>query len=635
MTTKNLSVDEALAEAHLPALLMAMAHLTGDLALLGEEARAVYEPDAEPQEGGYSPALQAKIRARAKAAYEAHKAGAALPPPPSRETFHRMMSYVAGADVPERYVDFLLDEMQIGLIDTKTPHWEGLENRAKDMHVVVIGAGMSGLLTAFRLQQAGVSFTVVDKNPEVGGTWFENTYPGCRVDNPNHMYSFSFEPNHDFPYYFSTQPVLLDYFQRFAAKHDLKKHVRFSTTVESAIWSEAAGEWTVTLVGADGKHETLKANAVVSAVGQLNQPRYPDTIPGFGSFKGPAFHTARWDHSVDLKGKRVLVIGTGASAYQFAPEIAGEVASLKIFQRTPPWTQPAPHYHEAVPEGLKWLMEHFPFFGKWYRFYLFWSLTDGVYDAVRADDDWNGPPNAVGKTNAEHAQMLLEAMRIQAPERPDLIEKVAPNYPFGGKRGLVDNGSWIAALKRENVDLITTPIAEITDKGVRTSDGVEHEADVLIYGTGFHASRFLWPMNIVGREGKSLQEVWDGDPRAYLGMTTPGFPNLFILYGPNTNIVVNGSIIFFSECSVRYVVECLKLMAARGARSMEVRRDVCDAFNVAVDKENAKMAWGSPHVSSWYKNVAGRVTQNWPWPIVDYWTATVAPNPDDFVLEPA
>jgi 4-hydroxyacetophenone monooxygenase len=633
MTHASITLEGALADAHLPALLMALVHLTGDAGLLTPERRAVYDPAAEPNLGGYPERVQAEIRALAKAAIEAYRAGTPIAPEPSRETIRKMMDFVAGADIPEHYAPFLMDELGMGGPDTKTPRWDraDLKTDPRTMPVVIIGAGMSGLLMGYRLRQAGVPFTILDKNPDVGGTWLENTYPGCRVDNPNHMYSYSFEPSHDFPQHFSTQPVLLNYFQRFAERHDLRRDIRFETTVEEAVFDEAAALWRVAVRSSDGGREVIEAHAVISAVGQLNRPRYPD-IEGIATFAGPAFHSARWRHDVDLSGRRVAVIGTGASAYQFVPEIAPRVGHVSVFQRTPPWASPSPTYHADVAEGKKWLLEHVPFYDKWYRFFLFWLLTDGVYEAVKGDPDWNGPTHSVGRANAQHRELLAEAMRIQAPDRPDILAKVVPDYPFGGKRPLVDNGVWINALRRDNVDLITRPIARITAGGVETTDGVEHAADVLIFGTGFQASRFLWPMRVVGRGGVDLETAWNGDARAYLGMTTPGFPNFFILYGPNTNIVINGSIIFFSECSVRYVVGCLKLLAQTGARTLEVRRDVHDAFNVEVDKANALMAWGSPHVTSWYKNATGRVSQNWPFPIVEYWNATVAPNPDDFVL---
>ena len=633
MTSRSEMLHSALADAHLPALLMSIVHLTGDASLLTPERRAIYEPMAEPNIAGYSPQVQADIRALAETVISAYFDGAPIPPEPSRETLRRMMDFVSGADVPEHYVQFLMDEISVGGMDTKTPRWEdaALKAAASKMKVVIIGAGMSGLLMGHRLRQAGVPFTIIEKNADVGGTWLENTYPGCRVDNPNHMYSYSFEPSHDFPYHFSSQPVLLDYFRRFADRHDLRRDIRFETRVEEAVWDEARSMWRVTVINPDGGRETLETNAVITAVGQLNQPRYPE-VEGFGSFTGPDFHSARWRHDVDLTGKRVAVIGTGASAFQFIPQIAPNAGHVAVFQRTPPWYSHAPHYHAEVAAGKKWLLEHVPFYDKWYRFFLFWSLTDGVYAAVKGDADWSGPSHSVGAANNEYRELLTMMLRMQAADRPDLLEKVVPKYPFGGKRPLVDNGGWISTLKRDNVDLITTPITRINAAGVVTSDGVQHDADVMIYGTGFQASRFLWPMRVVGKGGVDLETAWNGDARAYLGMTTPDFPNLFIVYGPNTNIVINGSIIFFSECSVRYVVGCMKLLAQTGAKSMEVRRDVHDAFNVEVDKGNDLMAWGSPHVNSWYKNAAGRVTQNWPFPIVEYWNQTVAPNPDDFVL---
>jgi len=628
------ALDSALPEAHLPALLASLIHLTGDASLLTPERKASVIFMGDNRTGGYSPEVQADLVARARTAIKAHLKGAPLPPPLPPETVRKMMDWVAGADIPDHYAPFLADELMLDGTSTKTPDWSApkLRAAADKLKVVVIGAGMSGLLTGIRLKQAGIDFTIVEKNADVGGTWFENAYPGCRVDNPNHMYSYSFEPNHDFPQFYSTQPVLLDYFRRIAERHQLRPHIRFETEVVEAVFDEARALWKVTVKAKDGRRDTMEANAVVTAVGQLNRPRLPD-IEGADSFAGPAFHSSRWRRDVDLTGKRVAVIGTGASAYQFVPEIAPKVAHLEVFQRTPPWPIPGPTYHDDVPEGKKWLLEHVPYYDKWYRFFLFWMLTDGLYEMVRADPAWSGGDGAVSEANAGLRALLEQALAAQAPDRPDLLAKVTPAYPMGGKRALVDNGVWMEALKRDNVDLVTTPIARVTPEGVETKDGVSHPADVLIYGTGFHASRFLWPMRIVGRGGKDLNDVWKGDARAYLGMTTPGFPNLFMIYGPNTNIVVNGSIIFFSECSVRYIVGCLKLMAETGADAIEVKPEVHDAFNAKVDAANALMAWGAPQVSSWYKNATGRVSQNWPFPLVDYWTATVAPNPADFTLK--
>jgi 4-hydroxyacetophenone monooxygenase len=636
MADTTAAIEEKLKDAHLPALLAALVHLTGETDWLQDAWKPTYNPLSRG-DTGIPEAEQAKIRARAALVIAAHLAGKApAAVQPDVTTLRRQMDFVAGAAIPEGYVDFLMDELALAGTSSKDPQFEApaLKAAARKLKVLVVGAGMSGLLTGIRLKQAGVAFEIVDKNPDVGGTWFENTYPGCRVDNSNHMYSYSFEPNHAWPQHFSPQPELLKYFQGVAAKHDLKKHIRFETLVEQVAWDDRAQLWRATLKGKDGRTETVEANAVVTAVGQLNRPRYPE-IEGIGTFEGPAFHSAEWRHDVDLKGKRVAVIGTGASAYQFVPEIAPEVAQLTVFQRSPPWGLPVPHYHEDVPEGMKWTLEHVPLYDKWYRFWLFWMTTEGFLPMVKSDPSWNGSPDAVGPENAMLREMATQSLKAQVADRPDLAAKVIPTYPIGGKRSVLDNGVWLAALKRDNVELVTDKVTRITPNGVQTADGRTHEVDVLIYGTGFQAANFLSFLKIKGRGARDLHETWGGDARAYLGMTHPGFPNLFTIYGPNTNIVVNGSIIFFSECSVRYIVGSLKLLAETGAVAMEPKLSVYEDFNKRVDDANAGWAWGSPNVSSWYKNDFGRVSQNWPFGLIDYWRATLKPEPGDFELERA
>ncbi|HWA92736.1 MAG TPA: NAD(P)/FAD-dependent oxidoreductase [Rhizomicrobium sp.] len=627
-----MKIDDALKDAHIPSLMMALVHLTGDASFLTPDMKPVYDFFGDGQ-GGLSDEKQQWVRDAARKALTAHLEGKPLPPPPDQATIGRMMDFIAGADIPERYVPFLKEELGIAVEDTREPKWDTpkLKEAAAKMKVVIVGAGLSGILSAIRLQQAGVPFVIVEKNADVGGTWFENAYPGCRVDNPNHMYSFSFEPNHAWPYHFSTQDVLCDYFRRMADKYGLRAHIRFETTVSEARFDEKTSLWNVRVKDKSGREETLTANAVISAVGQLNQPKMPD-IKGLSSFKGPAFHTARWRHDVDLAGKRVAVIGTGATAFQVIPEIAPKVAKLAVFQRSAPWLGPTPNYHDKVADGKKWLLEHVPYYGKWYRFWLFWTLTDGILDAVAVDPSWNDTSRAVSPMNEMLRKMLIAKIQEQLPTRPDLVEKVVPDYPFGSKRSVRDNGVYLAALARDNVELVTTGIDEIVPEGIKTKDGKTREFDVIVYGTGFHASDFLRTYKIVGRGGEELHERWKGDARAYLGMTVPGFPNFFTIYGPNTNIVVNGSIIFFSEASVRYIVECLKLLAETGAHTMDVKGDVHDDFNARVDAENLKMAWGVPNAKSWYKNAKGRVSQNWPFKLVDYWNATIKPDPNDFTL---
>jgi 4-hydroxyacetophenone monooxygenase len=288
-----------------------------------------------------------------------------------------------------------------------------------------------------------------------------------------------------------------------------------------------------------------------------------------------------------------------------------------------------------VGGGEQWLFDNAPQYRKWYRFWLFWMLTDSLIPFVTADADWQGDPQYVGALNEELGAALLGQIGLQAGEDTALLKKVSPTYAIGGKRSLRDNGVWIEALKKPNVHLMTNKIARITETGIALADGTALDVDAIIYGTGFYASKFLWPMHIKGKSGVDIHDTWAGDARAYLGMTVPDYPNFFCIYGPNTNIVVNGSIIFFSECSVNYIMGCIGKMIDEDIATLECKKSVHDAFNVDVDAANAQMAWGAANVNSWYKSASGRVSQNWPFPLVTYWERTRSPEMDDFIITQA
>jgi 4-hydroxyacetophenone monooxygenase len=522
--------------------------------------------------------------------------------------------------------------MALDGVDARDVAWDGIPAGARGaFRVVVIGAGMSGLLAAIKLEEAGIPYVVLEKNAGVGGTWRENTYPGCRVDVANHFYSYSFAPNHDWPEFFSCQGELREYFERCATDYGVRGRIRFGTEVVSATFDERAGRWVVRTRDAAGREETVEANAVVSAVGALNRPKIP-AIPGLDTFAGPAFHSARWEHQHDLAGKRVAVVGTGASAFQLVPEVAKVASRLVVFQRSAPWMVPNPRYHARVSEAKKWLLRHVPYYARWYRFLLFWPGSDGLMPSLVVDPEWPDQARSVNATNDMMRAMFTQYMADQIGDDAELLAKVTPRYPPFVKRMLQDNGSWLGALARENVDLITEAITEITPRGIRTADGTEHAVDVIVLATGFHANRFLWPMEIVGRGGASLRERWGDEPRAYLGITVPEFPNLFCLYGPGTNLAHAGSIIFHSECQVRYVMGCLAALLHRGASTMECRRDVFDAYNARFDARHRTLVWSHTGTGSWYKNAAGQVLTTSPWLLVEYWGWTRAPDLGDFEL---
>ena len=629
ITAGDEAMRKALDDAFLPALLPALAQATGDFSLLQEDLRPSSMLPGVPQ-GGMSLEQQAAARTLAFAALQALRDGAATGAPrPIEDDVRRIGAWMTASPVSDDYVPLLVEELAPQGQDPRAPAWHA--NGKTPFLVAIIGAGMSGILAGIRLKQAGVPFVIIEKNADVGGTWLENTYPGARVDVASAFYSYSFAQKIDWPQSFSTQDALLDYFRGCADEYGVREHIRFATEVQSAAFDDERCAWSLRLQTPDGCEETIEAQAVISAVGQLNRPKMPD-IACMTTFEGPSFHSARWDHSVDLHGKRVAVIGTGASAAQFITVIAKEVAQLDIFQRTPNWFFPVANYHEETPAGLQWLFLHVPHYMHWYRFWLFWITTDGLLPAAVVDEGWEHQDRSVSEANDQLRTILTMYIQAQFADRPDLLAKVLPTYPPAAKRVVLDNGIWAETLKREHVGLITEGIKEITPRGVLTADGEEHAVDVIIYGTGFQASRFLPPMQVAGRHGIDLNEQWDGNARAYMGITVPNFPNFFMLYGPNTNLVVNGSIIHFSECQVQYVLGCLRMLIVDGHNAMQCKQDVHDAYNQRIDEANLLRAWGASSVNSWYKNDKGRVSQNWPFNLIEYWQQTREPNPADYVF---
>jgi 4-hydroxyacetophenone monooxygenase len=634
ITDDDARIAAALEDVSIPTLMMSMVHMSGDASILRGPIRPAGIFLNEVQ-GFMSEEDKAAVRAQALELIKDYRdGGCRLPPPPSPETIHEMMRFMVASDVPAEYVPMMLEEMELDGEDVREVHWDRAvsEEVKQAFHVVVIGCGMSGLLAAIRLEEAGIPCTVIEKNPAVGGTWYENRYPGCRVDVGNHFYCYSFEPNPDWSEFFAQRGELQAYFETCLEKYGIRDRVRFGTEVLGARYGEDTHRWAVRIRGADGSEETLEANAIISAVGQLNRPKLPE-IRGMESFRGPSMHSAQWQPEHELRGKRVAVIGTGASAFQIVPTIAEQVEKLVVFQRSAPWMFSNPNYHRKVGEGKKWALRHLPYYARWYRFLLFWPGCDGGLEAMRIDPDWPHQERSTSAMNEAARVTFTQYLEEQVGDDEELLAKVVPDYVCLGKRVLQDNGSWLAALKRSNVELVTDPIAEIREDSVVCKSGEAHPVDLIIYATGFHANRFLWPMEIEGRGGVKLQEQWGDDPTAYLGITVPGFPNLFCIYGPGTNLAHGGSLIFHSECQVRYITGCLKLLLQGGRSAMECRQQVHDEYNQRLQKALEGMVWSHPTVThSWYKNQAGRVTVLSPWRLVDYWRWTQSPDPQDFLL---
>ena len=477
--------------------------------------------------------------------------------------------------------------------------------------VLIIGAGFGGIATAIELTQHGYrDITVLEKADSLGGVWRENTYPGAACDVPSPLYSYSFEPNPHWSKRYSPGPEILDYLKRTAAKYGVDRLIRFGTEVTTADFDETTGRWRVQTASGD----TLEADVLVPAMGQLSRPVRPD-IKGRDTFAGVAFHSAEWNHDVDLTGKRVAVIGTGASAIQFVPAIQPEVGQLTLFQRTAPWllVQPQKQYRRLH----HWLFEHFPAFQRFERF-MIWLLVESLQKAMVSGS----------RVLLPLGTLLAKArLRIRVKDRT-LRRKLTPDYPAGCKRVLFSN-LFLPAIVQPNVEIVTEPIDSITPNGVCTKDGVEHPADVLVYGTGFAATEFLAPVTIRGTGGRLLSDVWAGGARAYYGLAVPGFPNMFVMYGPNTNLG-SGSIIAMLEPQARYIRQAVETLDRSGPAYLDLRADVEARFDAETQSRLTDTVW--THCLSWYRNATGRVVNNWPASVEEYEERLRVLDPGDYDL---
>jgi 4-hydroxyacetophenone monooxygenase len=616
----------ALGAANIPTLIPVLFQLTGDERWLS----APYAPLPgrgmdDNTSGGLPDDIQSEIRAAAFEAVMGWAAGRPVAvPAPRGADLTRLLSVCVGEPMPAEFEPMMADVL--GFAPAR-------EHRrvagAEQFDVVVIGAGVSGMAAAVHLRATGVTVTVLEKNEDVGGTWLENGYPGAGVDTPSYLYSLSFA-EHEWSTHFGKRDEVQSYLRDVADSHDLRGLIRFGTEVATADWDDVAQLWTLVTVAGD----RFVANAVVSAVGQLNRPKVPD-LPGLDLFQGKVFHSAQWPADLDLKGQRVAIVGTGASAMQIVPAIVGEVAQLTVFQRSPQWIAPNSDYFRPVGERVHALMAMVPFYRAWYRVRLAWTFNDKVHPSLQVDPDWPEPTRSVNAVNDGHRRFFTRYLQEQLAGRPDLESAALPGYPPFGKRMLLDNG-WFAALKAPNVELVTSPVAALEATGVRAASGTLTEVDIVVLCTGFEARRFLYPMDVRGRSGRTLEEQWGPeDATAFLGMTIPDFPNLFLLLGPNTALGHGGSVITISEFQIDYVVSLIRQMLDRRIGSLECPPELAADYTRRVDAAHDTMIWTHPGMTNWYRNDAGRVVSVLPWRIVDYRAMTANPSIDDFLTRPA
>lgn len=510
------------------------------------------------------------------------------------------------------YVEELsLDPWARGLDWTTPPSRERLDA----FNVIVIGSGLGGLNAAIQLRRAGIPFTVIEKNPDVGGTWFENRYPGCRVDTQSRSYTNLYGVDYSYPYPYCPASENERYFHWIADTFQLRDDILFDTEVHSVVWDETTGEWTVSVDGPDGARQ-LRARAVITAVGFLNRPKLPD-IEGMDDFRGLAFHSARWPADLEVKGTRFAVIGTGASGYQLIPELALDAEHVVILQRTPQWLSPTPGYRTPYPPQVNWLDRNLPFYSNFMRFRAAVSIRF-LSDFSEIDPNFDDP-DACSAGNKVMRDNCLAFLERKLGDRPDLVQKMTPPHPYLSARPLsVDSEySVLDVLQSDNVTLVTDGIRRITETGIETVNGEHFDVDVIVYATGFHATDYLFPMTIVGRDGVTIEQTWAEDgARAFVGCMVPGFPNLWMVYGPNTNGGLHPA--SFHEVVARYALECIQHLIVDDRRAIEITDDAYWRYNHLLDERNARKVWSDPRAHNYYWTEFGRsavMCPFYPWEI--------------------
>lgn len=553
-----------------------------------------------------------------------------------RERLPRTLALIAGRAIPEDELELWLEELALDPW-VRGLNWDQQQpvKRLSGFSVLVIGAGMGGLNVAVQLKRAGIPYTVIEKNRGVGGTWFENRYPGARVDSPSRSYTHLFGVDYGYPNPYCGWAENEKYFNWIADKFDLREDIVFETEVRSVVWDKEAAEWEVTADGPDGRR-VWRANVVFSAVGFLSRPWLPD-IEGISEFRGQAFHTARWPEGLSLEGKRFAVVGTGCTGYQTVPELALEAEHVYVFQRTPQWLFPLRGYRSPFPPQVTWLDRNFPYHTNFMRFRADWGAGgfEGNHQSMNIDPEWEDE-HTLSAGNKRARDGCIAFLENKLAGRPELIEKMIPPHPpMSARPVLVDAQYSIAdALTRENVSLVTDGIRRITAAGIETNDGREIEVDVIAFATGFRATEFFWPMEVRGRGNRSVEELWSEDgPRAYRGVMMPGFPNFFVIYGPNTNVYNGMQLVQIEELVTRFALERIKQLLVGDKRSVEVTDDAYRQYNALLDEWEARKIYSDPRAHNYFRGQFGRSPTNCGIPGGEMWRLLREPGEGDLIFD--
>jgi len=550
---------------------------------------------------------------------------------PSDAELRRLMDLVLG--VPTRDEHFEVRRGMLGFEDFPFVYDrpEGKLELPEGFEVAIIGAGLAGIAMAVQLDRLGIPYVVYERRGEIGGTWSANKYPDIRVDTLSITYEYTFEEQYPWREYFARGEEVRGYIEFIATKYGVVDRVRLGHALEAASFDERRGTWRLTLLRSDGTREEREANAIVSAAGLFSTPKTPD-LPGLEEFEGTILHPTRWPSELDLAGKRVAVVGNGSTGVQLLAPVAEEAERVHVFQRTAQWIAPRPHYGEAVEPEVRWLLDKVPGYWNWCRYTSLIGLFTWHEDFLVPDPEWERRGGHITKKSEELREFLIGYIEEQVGDRPDLLERLVPDYAPMVRRPVVDNG-WYKALTRENVELVTDGIARLTRTGIETVDGRQRDVDLIVFATGYDVVKYLWPAEYRGEGGVKLREFWGEDPRAYLGMLVPRFPNLFILYGPNSQPVSGGiSLPSWFQIWSAYIAQCLTAMIEGGHRTVAVSESAFEEFNARQDAEASGMAFVTDKRSverNYYLNASGRLQVNTPFETADLYAMQKAPKLDD------
>lgn len=610
-------------------LVAVLAQLTGDPDVADRYAAKIsFTPDPPEQVGTTDPeTLETLVEAVAAALAGPRRGDAVAFDDP--DLFSRIAPLALGTEVGEEYVGLLLEQ---GGFHPSQPVLPRNAKLPAGFKVVIVGAGIAGMAAALECAAADIDYEIIDRNDEVGGTWYTAVYPGIGVDTPSAYYSLSRDINGDWTSYYPQGAEYQRYLQSVADKNGLREKTRFRTEVVALHWDESRAMWAVHTVDADGTREVSYANVVVPAAGYLNRPRWPE-LAGREDFAGVSIHSAEWDPELSLQGKKVAIIGAGCTSVQIVDACVDEVEHLTVFQRQPHWVAPRKRLTDDVPEHRRWLNAHVPFYANWVRLKSFWGTADNNHPVIIRDPEWAAEHLSISKANDVLLQMCLEYIDRVFGADSELAQKVTPDFAPYGKRIIRDPGGYYAALTREHVDVEASEPASVNERGIVTQDGRQIDLDVIIYATGYYLD-FLSTVDIRGRDGVKLSEVWGDSPSAYRGGLVPGFPNMFISSAPNYSPGHGGGHNFGVEVMVHYVMECLQLMAERGAATLEVTPEAFEAYVREIDDAMAETVWcHTPTAHTYYRSGGGRIVTAFPFRMIDVWRSHRTPKEEDLRLQ--